>query len=88
MLKTDSVATCNVNECLIPVLHKLAKYNLYKIMTSVIQHPSQQCFSHVKTRKPWKVLLAGVAGGFSRGFCGFRQTTDWPVSYDLKGMLN
>ena len=31
-----------------------------------------------------KVLLAGVSGGFSRGFPVFASPTVWPVSYEPK----
>ena len=31
-----------------------------------------------------QVLLAGVSGGFARGYPVFAPPTDWPVSYELK----
>ena len=56
----------------------------------LIFHYCTQTFDHltavsgVATFETSQFLLAGVSGGFSRGFPVFAPPVDWPVSYELK----
>ena len=78
-----------LGEAVLPSIHNLCFGAKIRKIGIALQTPFSLYRSGVLgdihcTGESSQVLLAGVSGGFSRGFPVFVPPTDWPVSYELK----